>query len=57
MAISWHVRFAPWLVQELAVEHRDVIRKFGRFPYRNAALGRHTTGAEQSYLQEHGFAA
>ena len=40
-----------------AKEHRDVIRKFGRFPYRNAALGRHTTGAEQSYLQEHGFAA
>ena len=40
-----------------AKEHRDVIRKFGRFPYRNAALGRRTTGAEMAYLEEHGFAA
>ena len=40
-----------------AKEHRDVIRKFGRFPYRNDALGRNTTANEQAYLQEHGFAA
>ena len=40
-----------------AKEHRDVIRKFGRFPYRNEALGRRTTATEQAYLQEHGFAA
>jgi len=40
-----------------AKEHRDVIRKFGRFPYRNEALGRHTTPTEQVYLQENGYAA
>lgn len=40
-----------------AKEHRDVIRKFGRFPYRNEALGRRTTSTEQAYLQEHGCAA
>ncbi len=31
--------------------HRDVIRQFGRFPYRNAALGRKSTPAEIAYLE------
>ncbi|MEM8576265.1 MAG: DUF924 family protein [Pseudomonadota bacterium] len=35
--------------------HREVIRQFGRFPYRNAALGRASTGAEQSYLASGGY--
>jgi len=34
-----------------ALGHRDVIRKFGRFPGRNAALGRATTPEEQAFLQ------
>ncbi|MBW8317857.1 MAG: DUF924 domain-containing protein, partial [Rhizobium sp.] len=29
-----------------AVEHRDIIARFGRFPHRNAALGRETTPEE-----------
>ncbi len=33
-----------------ARDHRDVFRRFGRFPGRNAALGRETTPAEQDYL-------
>ena len=33
-----------------AVEHRDTILKFGRFPYRNEALGRETTPAEAAWL-------
>jgi len=33
-----------------ATEHRDVIRRFGRFPGRNSALGRDTTPAEQAFL-------
>lgn len=40
-----------------AREHRDVIRQFGRFPYRNAALGRRTTAAETAYLEGLGQAA
>lgn len=36
--------------------HRDVIVKFGRFPYRNKALGRTTTEAEQVYLDSGGYA-
>lgn len=31
--------------------HREVIRRFGRFPYRNAHLGRETTPAEQAFLE------
>jgi len=33
-----------------AVRHRDVIRRFGRFPHRNAALGRTSTPTELAYL-------
>ena len=36
--------------------HRDVIRQFGRFPYRNDALGRSTTPAEAEYLANGGYA-
>jgi uncharacterized protein (DUF924 family) len=39
-----------------AVQHRDVIRRFGRFPHRNACLGRVTTPEEQAFLDEGGFA-
>ena len=36
--------------------HADIIRRFGRFPHRNAVLGRMTTPAEQAYLDNDGFA-
>ncbi len=36
--------------------HRDVIRQFGRFPYRNAALGRNSTAAEKAYLEAGAYA-
>jgi uncharacterized protein (DUF924 family) len=36
--------------------HADIIRKFGRFPHRNAALGRETTAEEQAFLDSGGFA-
>ncbi len=35
--------------------HRQVIREFGRFPYRNDALGRETTPAEAAYLKAGGY--
>lgn len=35
--------------------HADVIRKFGRFPHRNAVLGRATTPEEQAFLDADGF--
>ena len=36
--------------------HCDIIRRFGRFPHRNAALGRATTPEEQAFLDSGGFA-
>lgn len=52
------------LVAEAGVEddlkwsgiHRDIIARFGRFPHRNAALGRTTTAEEQAFLDDGGFA-
>lgn len=37
-----------------AQRHRDVIARYGRFPHRNAALGRTTTADEQAYLDAGG---
>jgi uncharacterized protein (DUF924 family) len=37
--------------------HRLAIQRFGRFPHRNAALGRETTAAEQAFLDAGGYAA
>lgn len=36
--------------------HHVIIARFGRFPHRNAALGRATTPEEQAFLDEGGFA-
>ena len=35
--------------------HADIIRRFGRFPHRNAVLGRTTTPEEKTYLDNDGF--
>lgn len=34
-----------------ANHHRDIVRRFGRFPHRNAALGRDCTDEERAWLQ------
>lgn len=38
-----------------AIVHLELIERFGRFPHRNAALGRQTTAEEQAYLDDDGF--
>lgn len=38
-----------------AILHRDVIARFGRFPHRNAVLGRKSTPEELQFLAEGGF--
>ncbi len=42
----------PWrgMALDYAERHRDVIRRFGRFPHRNAALARVSTPDELAYL-------
>lgn len=40
--LTRHIKFAE--------HHRDIIRRFGRFPHRNAILGRESTKLEMEYL-------
>jgi uncharacterized protein (DUF924 family) len=40
-----------------AQAHRDVIRRFGRFPFRNEALERRTLRTEHAFLAEGGYGA
>lgn len=39
---------------EWAVKHRDIVARFGRFPHRNAALGRASTPEEAEFLKQPG---
>ena len=41
-------------VVEWAIRHRAVIERFGRFPHRNAVLGRRDTEEESAFLREPG---
>ena len=41
-------------VVEYAVGHRDIVERFGRFPHRNAILGRETTPEEAEFLTQPG---
>lgn len=38
-----------------AEHHRDIVRRFDRFPHRNAILGRPSTTAEEQYLANGGY--
>jgi uncharacterized protein (DUF924 family) len=38
-----------------AKQHRDIVKRFGRFPHRNPILGRTMRPEEQKYLDEGGF--
>jgi uncharacterized protein (DUF924 family) len=38
-----------------AAAHRDIIRRFGRFPFRNEALGRQSTDDERAWLADGGY--
>ena len=41
-------------VVEYAVGHREIVERFGRFPHRNAILGRETTPEEAEFLTQPG---
>ncbi|MET0657209.1 MAG: DUF924 family protein [Steroidobacteraceae bacterium] len=38
-----------------AEHHRDIVKRFGRFPHRNAILGRSSTPEEVAYLENGGY--
>lgn len=48
-ALDENPEWAEW-----AVKHREVIARFGRFPHRNAVLGRDSSAAEKEFLAEPG---
>lgn len=41
---------------DFAVRHRDIVARFGRFPHRNAVLGRESTPEEKAFLEKPGSA-
>lgn len=47
-ALEPHEKKQEWV--DYAIEHRDIIARFGRFPHRNDILGRATTDEEASWL-------
>ncbi len=53
--LAWMKRIGIEAAIEAAQEHCDIIKRFGRFPHRNAVLGRKTTDAERSFLTNGGF--
>jgi len=34
------------------LRHQEIVARFGRFPHRNAVLGRESTPEEMAFLQE-----
>lgn len=36
---------------KFAMEHRDIIERFGRFPHRNKVMGRESTAEEREFLE------
>jgi uncharacterized protein (DUF924 family) len=49
-SLATHAKGAEWL--DYAVRHMRIIERFGRFPHRNAALGRASTPEEVEFLKD-----
>ena len=41
-------------LHDWALRHREIVARFGRFPHRNAALGRTSSAEELAFLQQPG---
>ncbi|MEF2551566.1 DUF924 family protein [Aurantimonas sp. A2-1-M11] len=53
--VAWMEKIGELANQKAAEEHRDIIARFGRFPHRNAVLGRQSTAEEREFLESGGF--
>ncbi|MEC8121845.1 MAG: DUF924 family protein, partial [Pseudomonadota bacterium] len=42
------------MTHDYAIRHRDIVARFGRFPHRNAILGRPSSDEELAFLKEPG---
>ena len=54
-SVALSARFSPEQRQH-AIDHAEIVRRFGRFPHRNALLGRTSSEEELQFLAEGGFA-
>ena len=41
------------VIMDYAKEHNSVLKRFGRFPARNKALGRESTKKEEEFISSH----
>lgn len=41
-------------LHDFELKHKEIIDRFGRYPHRNALLGRESTATELAFLQEPG---
>ena len=48
------IAVVPGSFDPVTLGHLDIIRRFGRFPHRNAALGRASTPEEIKFLKQAG---
>jgi len=39
--------------REFEIKHKEIIDRFGRYPHRNLALGRESTGEELNFIKDH----
>ena len=53
-SVAWFERLGNAENAKFALEHAEVIERFGRFPSRNAARGRESTPEELDYLSQPG---
>ena len=54
MSLPLFERLTNPMTHEYAVKHRDIIARFGRFPHRNAILGRPSSDEEVEFLKQPG---
>ena len=52
VAPAWRKDYDSFV--DYAQRHHDIIERFGRFPHRNAVLGRHSTPEEIEFLKQPG---
>ena len=53
-AVELFARYTNEYVLDFEIKHREIIERFGRYPHRNAVLGRQSTAEELAFLQEPG---
>ena len=54
MSLPLFETYTSKLTHEYAIKHRDIIARFGRFPHRNAVLGRPNSSEEDHFLTQPG---